>query len=123
MKVSLNFHVISAAFISVTIHIEIADLDDSPPDFYNLPSSFQIFEYDDIGLEEFKPYNIDQDISITDEDLDFQTGFIFELTNIKNTPDGLIEIDQKEETRGLALYHPWIKSISDLWGVYIWYGS
>ena len=106
MKVSLNFHVISAAFISVTIHIEIADLDDSPPDFYNLPSSFQIFEYDDIGLEEFKPYNIDQDISITDEDLDFQTGFLFQLTNIKDTPDGLIEIDQKEETRGLALYHP-----------------
>ena len=81
-------------------------MDDTPPDFYNLPSSFQIFEYDDIGLEEFKPYNIDQDISITDEDLDFQTGFIFELTNIKNTPDGLIEIDQKEETRGLELYHP-----------------
>ena len=77
-------------------------MDDTAPDFYNLPSSFEIFEYDETSIEEFNPYELTyQEISITDEDINFQTGFRFELKSIKETPVELIGIVKKGETRGV----------------------
>ena len=78
----------------VSINIEIIDLDDTAPEFYNLPSSFEISEFNEASGDDFNPNNTVNEITpiISVTDLDIPQEFWFELTAIKNTPNNLIEI-------------------------------
>ena len=82
-------------FVAV-VKIFVADIDDTPPEFFDLNKNFEIFEFDSSDENnEFQSYNITPRISVIDQDSS-SNNFEFNLEPLNETPEDLIQIIQNK---------------------------
>jgi hypothetical protein len=87
--------------LSVQATIQIADIDDTKPEFLNYDSwKFVVDESDATDSSGFRPVNLTQRVSVIDEDL--PQNFYFTLVG-EGIADGLIKIIQDVENSSEAI--------------------